>query len=330
VKTIVLQSYRTRDVPDWITRCLASVRAWTEQSGYDYRFVDDRIFDLCGSEYLARVGDNKRSITNLARLELTRTVLDEGYDRAIWFDADIFIFAPDALSIDVTARYAFSKEAWITVDGAGQAVCTRSINNAAFVFMRDEPDLGFLISTIRHVAAHRDLRTNYQVGVSLLTGLEQSLDFALLRTVGMLSPFVLRAIVDGDVHLLRRQAIEFGDPIFAANLCLALAQDNPEDLISAAMDRLEATRGNVINQYVPAGGTGAGPWHRCTQPSPPPQVSDPELGKLRNEVAAAHAQAAAATLLADQLAAENQSFRRSRLLRLGRVIRRSLGLPHHR
>lgn len=330
MKTIVLQSYRTQNVPDWIARCLASAQAWTKQSGYDYRFVDDRIFDLCGSEYLARVGDNKRSITNLARLELTRIVLDEGYNRAIWLDADIFVFAPDALSIDVTTRYAFSKEAWITVDAAGNVACTRSINNAAFVFMRGEPDLGFLISAIRHVALHRDLKTNYQVGVFLLTGLEQTLDFTLLRTVGMLSPFMLRAIVDDNVPLLRRQAVEFGDPIFAANLCLALAGDNSEATIAAAMDKLEATRGNVLNQYVPAGGDLSRPWHRCTQTTPllAPPAEESELGTLRNAIAVAQAQAAAAQQRAGQLEAQNQSFRRSRLLRLGRAIRRRLGLPY--
>jgi hypothetical protein len=43
------------------------------------------------------VDDNKRSITNLARLELTREVLREQYDRAIWFDADVFVFAPEEL-----------------------------------------------------------------------------------------------------------------------------------------------------------------------------------------------------------------------------------------
>src|SRR2546430_3171739 len=108
MRTIVLQSFRTRDVPDWIARCLASVRAWTERSGYAYWFADDGICDLCGAEYLARVGDNKRSITNLARLEFTSSALREGYDRAIWLDADVFVFAPDELSIDVTSRYAFS------------------------------------------------------------------------------------------------------------------------------------------------------------------------------------------------------------------------------
>src|SRR5207253_10631885 len=114
----VLQSFRTHDVPAWMTRCLASVKTWTDRCRYDYQFVGDGIFDLCGADYLARVGDNMRSITNLARLELARKVLGEGYDRAIWLDADLFVFAPERLAIDVTSGYAFCKEAWIYVDRA--------------------------------------------------------------------------------------------------------------------------------------------------------------------------------------------------------------------
>jgi hypothetical protein len=59
---------------------VALSQAWAQKSGHEYQFVDAAIFDLCGAEYLARVGDNKRSITKLARLELTRKVLREGYE----------------------------------------------------------------------------------------------------------------------------------------------------------------------------------------------------------------------------------------------------------
>src|SRR5580658_8048741 len=94
-RILIVQSYRTHDVPSWISRCLASVQAWALAKGYDYRLTDDSAFLLCGADYLARVGDNKRSITNLCRLELIKLALAEGYDRAIWMDADIQVFAPD-------------------------------------------------------------------------------------------------------------------------------------------------------------------------------------------------------------------------------------------
>jgi hypothetical protein len=69
MKTVVLQTFRSHDVPPWMARCLASVRDWAAAQGYDYQFEGDSVFALCGEEYLVAVGDNKRSITNLARLE---------------------------------------------------------------------------------------------------------------------------------------------------------------------------------------------------------------------------------------------------------------------
>jgi hypothetical protein len=198
--------------------------------------------------------------------------------------------------------------------------------------MKDEPDLNFLIATIRHVVENRNITSNYQVGGWLLTGLERTLNYRLLRTIGMLSPFVLRAIMDGNVEILQRQAIEFSDPIYAANLCLSLLDHNPDDVIAAAMDKLETTGGKVINQYVPAGNNGSATeyWTRSRQPSPLPSLDAKsqaaqlrvELDAARKEVAEASMRLATTKAWADKLNAENQSFRRSRVLRLWRAIRR--------
>jgi hypothetical protein len=156
----------------------------------------------------------------------------------------------------------------------------------------------------------------------------------------MLSLHVLHAIVDEDSAILQRQAVEFGDLMFAANLCLALINDNTDDLITAAMDKLETTSSNILNQYVATQNshTVVGYWSRSPQPSPLPCADaathaselGAELRAARDEIAIATARIAAERAHADQLNAENQSFRRSRLLRLGRVVRRVLGLPYHR
>src|SRR6202035_2631516 len=113
MKTVVLQSFRTTNVPAWMQRCMSSVRAWADLHGYDYEFMHDRIFDLCGADYLAQVGDNKRSITNLARLELIRLRLAGEFERAIWLDADTFVFAPATFRMDIREGYAFSREVWV-------------------------------------------------------------------------------------------------------------------------------------------------------------------------------------------------------------------------
>jgi hypothetical protein len=154
--------------------------------------------------------------------------------------------------------------------------------------MRDEPDLDFLISTIRHIVATRNITSNYQVGGWLLTGLERSLGYGLLRMIGMLSPAVIQAIVDENVLVLQRQAIEARDPIFAANLCLSLTHQDSEFLVTAAMDSLWSTHGKVLNQYVPIGAasSAAEPWSHSRQLSslpeqPRAQREKPLFGKKR-------------------------------------------------
>ena len=45
MKTLVYQSFRTSDVPGWVTRCMKSVRGWAADRGFDYQFFDDRFFE---------------------------------------------------------------------------------------------------------------------------------------------------------------------------------------------------------------------------------------------------------------------------------------------
>ena len=202
MKTVVLQSFRTTDVPDWISRCLASVRDWAMRSDYQYEFVDDSIFALCGPDYLARAESNPRTITNLARLELVKARLADGYDRAIWFDADVFVFAPDRLQVNLRSGYAFGLEVWISVDANGEIVRRRTVHNAALVFTKDQADLDVLISLIRHIVMTRDIQSNQQVGVWLVSGLLQSFAFPLLLQIGMLGPHMLQAVVEERPALL--------------------------------------------------------------------------------------------------------------------------------
>jgi hypothetical protein len=261
MKTVVLQSFRTSNVPAWMERCMASVRAWAALHGYEYEFMDDRIFDLCGADYLAQVGDNKRSITNLARLELIRLRLAGAYERAIWLDADTFIFAPANFRMDIGTGYAFSREVWVTRDATGTNFVNHSVHNASCVFTRDQLDLDFLISTVRYIAATRQIRESFQVGVRLLTGLQYPLGFPLIQDSAMFSREIVRALATGDDGPIAALAHGHAHPVHAANLGFSqFNAANPHwtgptedlDLVMAAMDRLELDAGAVINGFYPA------------------------------------------------------------------------------
>ena len=253
MKTLVLQSFRSHDVPAWIERCLASAKAWSDLRGYDHLLTDDSAFELCGTDYLARVDGNLRSITNLCRLELSRRAHNQGYDRTVWLDADILVFDPAAFSVDGVRRYAFSRETWVELRAPpSRWRAFSAANNCAFVCLRGEPDLDFLIDATRHIARHREIRTNYQVGGDLIKGLRASLDYELLQSVGMLSNYIVLALASNHVELLQAQARFHGAPIFAANLCASgnYAPQVSEPRALAAIDVLERSKGRAINDWI--------------------------------------------------------------------------------
>jgi hypothetical protein len=252
MKTLVIQSYRADNVPAWISRCLVSVKAWAQQYGFDHLMTDDRAFELCGADYLAAAGDNKITMSNLARLELIRMAHRDGYARAIWMDADMFVFEPDRLRIPTVDRITLARETWIRPEGS-QWVYQANLNNSIIVCPPGDPDLDFIIQATRHTALHHPLQSNVQVGVELLRGLNRFLHFPLLDNVGILSNHVLLAMARGDEQVIGYQAVHHGTPIYAANLCASphYRPPTPEADAMQVMDMLETTRGGVLNDRLP-------------------------------------------------------------------------------
>src|SRR5205085_12081453 len=116
--TLIIQAFVNQTTPQWIQRCLDSVRRWAEIHAYDYKLAGEEFYDLCGQEFLRRGQKNPRAITNLARLVATRRQLDAGYRQVIWMDADVFVFDSEKLVFDfpterLTTGYAFGREVWI-------------------------------------------------------------------------------------------------------------------------------------------------------------------------------------------------------------------------
>lgn len=262
MKTLVIQSYRSENVPGWIDRCLRSVRDWTLAQGSDYQLVGDESFQLCGDDYLARVGGNVRSITNLARLILVKQAHEAGYDRAIWIDADIVVFAPEQFRIDLDHRYAFARETWFAKVADTRWRAFTGANNSVFVCMAGEPDLDFLISATRHIATHRQIGSNYQVGGDMIKGLRDSLGYQVLDNVGMFSGDVVEALARKDGQALRFQARFHGTPVYAANLCAGghyKKRVTEADALSA-IETLVLTGGEVVNAWLSEGALRAQPY----------------------------------------------------------------------
>jgi hypothetical protein len=253
--TIVIQTFRKHTIPSWIQRCLDTVQKWAELNEYDYSLAGDEFYDLCGPEYLTRGSKNPQAITNLARLVATRQRLDAGYQRVIWMDADMFVFAPAKLVFDFSAEslttgYAFGREVWLTRDPAGVIHITPPrAHNAATLFTQNAVDLDMLITLIRHIDSRRQIVSNYQVGTHLLHGLQYSLMFPTFSHVGMFSPVLVRALAERDEKILRFYGRAYRYQAYAGNLCHSVRDQVTEDVLWRAMDHLEAGAGDAINGY---------------------------------------------------------------------------------
>ena len=114
---------------------------------------------------------------------------------------------------------------------------------------RGAVDLDMLITLIRHIDAGRQIAHNFQVGVSLLRGLQYSLMFPTFSHVGVFSPLLLRALAESDEKLLRFYGRIYRYPVCAGHLVLSQRNEVTENIIWRAMDYLEAGAGNAVNRY---------------------------------------------------------------------------------
>ncbi len=248
MKTVVFQSYRTTGVAAWIARCMESVRAWAAANDFEYRFIDDRLFDYAPPWYRQKAEHNKLLVTDLARLLAARELLAAGYERTVWMDADLLIFDPRPASFELADGYAFCREvwAWRNADGTPLLLPDRA-NNSVSIFDRGNVVLDFLIYAAQALMRNSPGQPHpTAVSTQLLSALNERMGLPLLRHFGMLSPFVMRALVEGDEGYLRTYMARVGEPLVAANLCGSFA-----DAANHGTTLLE-TRGAALNRFLPA------------------------------------------------------------------------------
>jgi hypothetical protein len=255
-RTVVYQSYRTRDVPAWIATCMHTVRTWAASRGFDYRFIDDRLFDCVPAWYRQKAGTQICPLTDLARLTLARQFLAEGYQRTVWVDADIVVFAPAALGVEVGGEFAFCHEVWLDVQPDGQTVFTRRVNNAITVFESGNRHLDFFIDACERIARPVPALDKLDVGTRFLTHLRVAMPFPLLLNVGTFSPALMHDIAGGTARYLRAYAAQLLMPLACANLCASLTgwsfdgKPSDERCYEAVVDTCLRTAGDVVNRLV--------------------------------------------------------------------------------
>ena len=195
--TLVYQSHRDPLPYPWLRDCLDSVAAWAQREGFDYCFVGDELFDLVEEDLLDRTRGQVVIATDLARLQLLRQGLDQGFDCVVWCDADFLIFDP-ANFVLPAEPCAFGREIWVQSDRDGQLRAYPKLHNAFLMFRQGNPVLEFYLDTAKRlVRLNQGGMPPQYIGPKLLTALHNIARFPVMQNAGMLSPAVMRDLLAG-------------------------------------------------------------------------------------------------------------------------------------
>ncbi|WOJ92528.1 hypothetical protein R0135_12125 [Congregibacter variabilis] len=195
--------------------CCASVSSWASQQGFDYLLDGDALFDRIPVTLRARFAAQVVVLSDLARLYWMREVLESGYDRAIWCDADVLIFE-QFTPADSGDR--FGRECWIQQDG-GKLRRYRKIHNAWMQFSAGSPTLAFYLDRARLLLERTESPVVPQfIGPKLLTAWHNIAAFSVEERVGMLSPLVMAELLDGGDRALQMLRAGHAEPLCALNL----------------------------------------------------------------------------------------------------------------
>ena len=133
--TLVIQSHRTPLPFVWLQECIDSVQAWAADSGFDYQWLGDEIFESLAQELIEKTETQKVIASDLARLKAIQQALAKGYQRVIWCDADFLIFNTQKFILSETS-FALGREVWIQEDKDRRLRAYIKVHNAFMVFCR--------------------------------------------------------------------------------------------------------------------------------------------------------------------------------------------------
>jgi hypothetical protein len=200
--TLVIQSHRVPLPCGWLQLCLDSVASWAQVNDYDYRFVDDQIFDLLEPGLLEKIRAQPVIASDLARLKSLQQGLLEGYACVIWCDADFLIFKADDFILP-EADFALGREVWIQAGESGKLRAYVKVHNAFLMFRQGNHFLDFYADTAERLLRLNQGRMSPQfIGPKLLTALHNIASCPVMETAGMLSPAVMHDLLAGEGRAL--------------------------------------------------------------------------------------------------------------------------------
>jgi len=217
--TLVIQSHRTSLPFVWLQECIDSVQAWAANSGLDYQWLGDEIFDSLAPELIEKTQTQKVIASDLARLKAMQQALAEGYQRVIWCDADFLVFNPQQFILP-DSSFALGREVWVQEDNNQKLRAYTKVHNAFMMFCRGNHFLDYYTASAEQLLRANQGRMPPQfIGPKLLTALHNMVSCPVMETAGMLSPLVIRDILKGDgkaLQLFKQKSSSFPA---GANLC---------------------------------------------------------------------------------------------------------------
>ena len=258
MKTIVLQSFRQHDVPWWLGRCMNSVAEWAKQAGWQYQFQGDAFFDLAPEWVHKRCTGNIYALTDVCRLQWLLEQLDAGYERVIWADADVLIFAPEQLDITSVNNHAFAHELFVHLESNGDITPVAGINNALMIFERSQTILDrylkLSLSSLQNQPPGPVPRT--ALGPALLKELNtKDNPLKTINGVGLFTLAIMQELASSPGPLIRELILNSPKPPGAANLCHFLRNATPpfqrpyfDEIYNQAVSQLITTGRKIFNQ----------------------------------------------------------------------------------
>jgi len=218
-KTLIIQSHRSPLPYSWLNACLDSVRIWSEQYKFEYRFFGDELFDLVAENIIQKTQSQKVIRSDIARLLLIRKSLNEGFSRVVWLDADFLVFAPDEFILP-NKPYAIGREVWVQLDNKRKLRVYKKVHNAFLMFCRGNSFLDFYIETAQKlVIQNQGLMPPQFIGPKLLTALHNISILEVMEKAGMLSPLVIKDCINGEGNALNLFRKNSPQSVSGANLC---------------------------------------------------------------------------------------------------------------
>jgi hypothetical protein len=233
---LVIQSHRVPLPCGWLQLCLDSVASWARGKGYDYRFIDDQIFDLLEPGLLEKTRAQPVIASDLARLKSLQQSLVEGYAGVIWCDADFLIFDADGFVLP-EADFALGREVWVQPGEAGNLRAYVKVHNALLMFRQGNHFLDFYTDTAeRLLGLNQGSMPPQFIGPKLLTALHNIAICPVMETAGMLSPAVMRDLLAGGGKAL--DLFHAKSPVVLAGANLSSSLTEREGLTEAHMKTL--------------------------------------------------------------------------------------------